>query len=132
MTHRPRSPSSAFDLRARWQSLRCAVAGLADLLRDQPHARLHALAAVVATGLGGWLGLSRLEWVLLVLTIGLVWAMEALNSALEYLADASVPQQHPLVRKAKDVAAAGVLLAALAALVNGVLLFGPPLYRLWF
>lgn len=119
--------STMFDLPSRWRSLGHALRGLVDLLRDQAHARLHLLAALIALGFGIWAQLSRMEWLVLVLTIALVCGAEALNSAIEYLADASVPEKHPLVRKAKDVAAAGVLLCALAALVVAVLLFGPRL-----
>jgi len=53
---------------------------------------------------------------------------EAFNTALESLADASVPEQHPLVARAKDSAAAAVLLAAIAAATIGLLVLGRPLF----
>ena len=59
-------------------------------------------------------------------------AAEALNTALEALADRVAPDQHPLVAKAKDVAAGGVLLAAVAAAVMGLLVLGPPLWARLF
>mgnify|MGYP006267369755 FL=1 len=62
---------------------------------------------------------------MIILVIGLVWMAEALNTALEFLTDLVSPEYHPLAGKAKDVAAAGVLLAALTALITGVLIFGP-------
>jgi diacylglycerol kinase len=79
--------------------------------------------AVIALGL--YLELPRGDWVFLLFAVGLVWMAEALNSAVEYLADAAVPEQHPLVKKAKDVAAAGVLLASLAAALVGAMVFLP-------
>ncbi len=53
-----------------------------------------------------------------------VWTAEALNTALEFLADASHPEFHPLIKKAKDAAAAGVLISALGAVIIATLIFG--------
>lgn len=116
----PKSPS-------RLASLRHALRGLARLLATQPNARIHVLLACVATALGVWLGLSPTEWAVLALTVGLVLAAEALNTALELAVDLASPQWHALARDAKDVAAAGVLLASLAALAVGGFLFIPKL-----
>ena len=114
-----------FSLRARWQSVGYALAGARWFLRTQHNARLHLLAtlAVVALGLG--LGVGREDWRWLVLAIGLVWAAELMNTALEQLADALAPDPHPLVGRAKDLAAAAVAVTALVALLIGLLVFVP-------
>jgi diacylglycerol kinase len=114
-----------FSLRARIDSFRHAFAGVAVLLREQHNARIHLCATVLVLALAAWLQLGRYDWVLLLLTIALVWAAEALNSSLEYLADAAVPEHHELVARAKDVAAAGVLVCAMVAVVVGILVFLP-------
>ncbi len=101
-----------------------AFRGIAVLLRE-PHAKLHLLASILVLLLGGWLQLSRPDWQALVLTIAAVWLAEGLNTALEHLADAAVPEQHPLIGKAKDVAAATVLITAGFALVMAGLIFLP-------
>lgn len=101
--------------------------GLWWVLVSQPNARLHALATAGAIALGLWLGLSLLEWSVVLLAVGLVWMAEALNSALEALADRTAPEWHPLVGRAKDAAAGGVLAAAIIALLVGLLVFGPKL-----
>ena len=67
---------------------------------------------------------------MLLLTIGCVWMAEALNTAVEYVADACHPEQHPLIKRAKDVAAAAVLLVAITALLVGVIIFTPYILRL--
>ena len=59
-----------------------------------------------------------------------VWAAEALNTSLEFLADATSPGLHPLVKKAKDIAAGGVLVAAVASVIVGVIIFGPRILSL--
>ncbi len=114
-----------FSFNHRLASFRHAFAGIATLLREQHNSRIHLAATVAVIALGAYLDVSRQDWLALLLAIAIVWVAEALNSALEYLADAAVPDQHPLVGKAKDVAAAGVLLASVIAAVVGLLVFVP-------
>lgn len=104
--------------------------GLATLLASQHNAWLHAAATVVVVGTGLALGLSRFEWLALVFAIVVVWAAEALNTAFEFLCDVASPQFHPLVARAKDVAAGAVLICALGALVTAALVFAPHVARL--
>jgi diacylglycerol kinase len=119
--------SRGFDLGGRLASFGHAGRGLRQLL-DEPNLRLQLSAAGAVLGLGLWLDVGRTDWALLVLASGLVLASEALNTALEALADRVAPDRHPLVAKAKDVAAAGVLIASLAAAALGLLVLGPPLW----
>jgi len=107
-----------------------AFRGIAVMLRTQRNARIHLAFLVLAIGCGFWFGISMVEWCSLALAAGLVFAAEALNTALELLADAVHPDHHPLVGKAKDVAAGGVLLAAIAAAAVGAIVFLPKII-LW-
>jgi diacylglycerol kinase len=111
----------------RLRSFGYAFSGIGTLIRSQPNARVHAAATAIVMAGGFLLGLSRLEWCVVVLTVAAVWTAEALNTALECLADAASPEFHPLVKKAKDVAAGGVLVTALGSVVVGLLVFGPRL-----
>ena len=119
--------SERFSLRARLNSFRHAFAGLATLVREQHNARIHLLATFLVVALGLWLELARADWIAVSLAVGLVWLAEAMNSALEYLCDAAVPDHHELIARAKDVAAAGVLISALIAVAVGLLVFLPHL-----
>jgi diacylglycerol kinase (ATP) len=114
-------------LDGRLRSVRFALRGVAAIVRSQPNARIHVLATLAVVALGVWLGIPRGDWALLVVCVGLVWSAEGLNTALEALCDRTSPEFHPLVARAKDAAAGGVLLASLAAAVAGLLLLGPPL-----
>jgi len=114
-----------FSFTARLHSFRYALAGLRTLLLTQHNAWLHAAATAVVVVAGLALGLSPAEWCWLVLAMTLVWMAEALNTALEFLADAVTQEFHPLILQAKDVAAAAVLIAAIGALLIGLLVFGP-------
>jgi diacylglycerol kinase (ATP) len=102
-----------------------AFRGVWAALRSEVHLQFHAVATVVAIGLGFYFGISRLEWALVALAVACVWAAELVNTAIEALTDLVSPGYHPLAGKAKDVAAGAVLLAALGALVVGALVFGP-------
>jgi diacylglycerol kinase (ATP) len=123
----PTPRREGFSAAALLRSFAHALRGAAELMASQRNARIHALATVAVVALALWLGVTRLEWALLVLAMGAVWTAEALNTALEWLCDVASPEYHPLVRSAKDTAAAGVLLAAAAAVVLGLLVLGPPL-----
>ncbi|SFQ28615.1 diacylglycerol kinase family protein [Hymenobacter arizonensis] len=112
-------------LRRRVASFGHAFRGVWAALRSEVHLQFHAVATVVAIGLGFYFGISRLEWALVALAVACVWAAELVNTAIEALTDLVSPGYHPLAGKAKDVAAGAVLLAALGALVVGALVFGP-------
>lgn len=114
-------------LAGRWRSMRCAWAGIRHLLTTQPNARIHAAATGLVIGAGFFFQVSRLEWLALVGVIALVWVAEALNTGIERVVDLASPQQHPIAGQAKDVAAAGVLLASVAAVVVGLVVFVPKL-----
>ncbi len=112
-------------LARRLYSFACALQGMAYLVRTQPNARLHLLAASLVCAAGFYVGLDRTAWLWVVLAIVLVWTAEAFNTALEQLADALHPAQHSGIGRAKDVAAAAVLIAAAGAALIGGLVFWP-------
>jgi diacylglycerol kinase len=111
----------------RLKSLAHALRGVDYIVRTQPNARLHLLAAVLVCAAGVYVGLGRAEWLWVSVAIALVWSAEAFNTALEQLADALHPARDPGIGRAKDVAAAAVLIAALGAAVIGLLVFVPHL-----
>ena len=106
-----------------------AFAGIAHLLRTQRNFRLEAGIGVLALVAGALLGLERWEWVALVLTIGTVLILEAVNTAIEHAVTLASPSIDPRARAAKDVSAAAVLIAAATSVGVGVLLFAPHLGR---
>ncbi len=111
-------------------SVRCALVGVLGLVARERNARVHAAATVGVVVAGIGLDVAPSGWALLALAMGVVWAAEALNTAVEELADLVSPEPHPAVGRAKDVAAGGVLLAAIAAAVVGGLVFVPRLLEL--
>jgi diacylglycerol kinase (ATP) len=119
--------SRDFSWAARRRSFVYAGRGLRTLLVSQHNAWIHAAASCAVIVAAVYLGLDRVEWVMLILAMLAVWTAEALNTALEFLCDVASPDFHPLVEKAKDVAAGAVLICAIGATGVGVLVFAPHL-----
>jgi len=111
--------------RGRGKSFACALRGIAVLLRTQTNARIHLLATVLVVAAGFAFRISRGEWVPLAFAIGIVWIAEAVNTAIEALADRITRENDDAIRHAKDVAAGAVLLAAITAAIIGLLILGP-------
>jgi diacylglycerol kinase len=101
-----------------------AFRGIFTLIKSENNFRIHLLAVVVVVVVGFWLDLTEGEWLAIILTMGGVLALEAVNTAIEAVVDLVSPEFHPLAKKAKDVAAGAVLLFVFAALaVAGVILY---------
>ena len=111
-----------------WKSFGHAAAGIVYVLKTQRNARIHAGIAVAVIALGLLLGLPRLDWAVLILTIGMVFIAEFVNTVVESLVDLISPQIHPLAQVAKDVSSGAVLVLALVAVVVGLLILGPALF----
>ena len=125
MKHGTTENRQSFTIRGRIKSVRYAIQGLATMLKSQHNAWLHALATVSVFAAGFFFGLGKSEWCWIVLSVVSVWIAEALNTALEFLADIACSTEHPEVKKAKDVAAGAVLISALGAVLIGFLVMGP-------
>ncbi|WP_009958956.1 diacylglycerol kinase family protein [Verrucomicrobium spinosum] len=111
--------------------LRHAWHGLVHVVRTQRHALWHALASLAVVGLGIGLQVSLIEWLALILAIGLVWVAEIFNTALEIACDVITKEPHPLIGLAKDVAAGAVLVAAFIAAAVGAVVFVPRFWEMW-
>ena len=98
------------------------------VLKTQHNAWIHSLFATGVVLVGLWVGLKPLDWAVIVLTIAMVFTAEFINTAIEAVVDMASPVHHPLAKVGKDVGAGAVLVAALAGIVIGLLILGPPLW----
>ena len=117
----------SFDFVERARSFRHAFRGIETVIRTQHNAWIHLLATVGVVALGFFCGLNRLEWCAIVVAIALVWVTEAVNTAIEFLADEVTRERREGIGKAKDVGAGAVLLAAITSVVIGLIIFVPHL-----
>ena len=120
--------SSRFSSRDRVRSFGFALRGLGYVLRSEHNAWIHLAASVAVIALAAALRVSLHDWCWLIVAIAAVWCMEALNTAIERLADALSAEPSPLIAQAKDAAAGSVLVAAVGAALIGLLILGPPLW----
>ncbi|MEX2055133.1 MAG: diacylglycerol kinase [Candidatus Andersenbacteria bacterium] len=111
-------------------AVRYASRGVRLAWRDEKNLRRHAWLFPAALLVGWFVQLSAVEWVMIIVVAGLVVASEIGNSALEALADAVHPSFNPGIERAKDMAAASVLVTCVIASVVGVILLVWPLVRL--
>lgn len=115
-------------LSERVRSFGHAFSGWGYVLRTQRNAWVHALISTAVFVVGLWVGLDRRDWAILLLAVVVVWMGEFINTALEAVVDLASPDMHPLAKVGKDVGAAAVLIAAIVAVLIGLLILGPPLW----
>ena len=115
----------AFSLKKRINSFRYAAAGIGIVVKSQHNAWIHLVASLGVIGAGVYFDIERDGWLWIIVAMALVWMAEALNTAVELLADAITSEYHPLIKKAKDVAAGAVLFAAIGAAAIGLAVFFP-------
>ncbi len=113
--------------RSRLHSFQHAFAGWWYVIRTQRNAWIHMLATLLVLGVAFWCRVGAGELAVLLLSIGLVWTAEFVNTALEAVVDLASPEAHPLAKVGKDVGAAAVLIAALLSVIIGLLILGPRL-----
>ncbi len=111
-------------------SFRNAFTGMVILVRTENNARIHIIILVLVIVAGIALKISPAHWIAVSLAAGLVLATECINTAFEYLCDSLMPEYDSRIKKAKDLAAAGVLIAAIVSVVTGLIVFIPALLRI--
>ncbi|WP_291911658.1 diacylglycerol kinase [Chitinophaga sp. CB10] len=115
-------------LKKRFASFRYAFAGFFAFVKSEPHARIHAVATVAVITAGCWFRVGKTDWLWLLWAMALVWITEMLNTVIEKMMDHLSPAIHPRVKFIKDLAAAAVLVAAIAAAITGGCIFWPYLF----
>ncbi len=122
------SNSIANYIKRRLYSFKHAFNGIKILFSEEPNSQIHGVLAIVALLMGYFLRISAMEWIALCVVIGLVFAMEAANSAIENLSDFACNKNiEESIKKTKDLSAAAVLFSAIAALITGLIIFLPKL-----
>lgn len=113
-------------------SFKYAFEGIWVALKEEPNLKFLLIIALLVVTLGLIFQISTIEWLILLLLIGGVTSLELTNTAIEVIVDSFTSEHHPGAKKAKDVAAGAVLVASIAALVIGLIIFLPYLYSTLF
>lgn len=119
--------ANRFSWKARGLSFRYAFEGIKALFRTEHNARIHGVASIAVGIMCLLLPISSTELILLVLSMTLVWLTEIINTAIEKTMDFISLEKHPQIKLVKDLAAAAVLIAAVAAFIIGTIIFLPKL-----
>ena len=107
------------------QSFAYAWAGIKSCFKSESNFRIHLIAAVAALMFSLLLSISALEWIAICFCIAFVIVMEMINTAIEKLCDVVHLEQHPVIKKVKDIAAGAVLVSAVFSLITAAIIFLP-------
>jgi diacylglycerol kinase (ATP) len=109
----------------RIKSIKFAIKGFFLLLTTENAIISQVFFALIFIGLGFYFDISKVDWALQTLAIGLVLSIESLNTAVEKVCDFIHPDHHQKIGFIKDVASGAVTFAALTAFVIGLLIYLP-------
>lgn len=98
-------------------------------IKDEPNLRIHMVLAAVVISMGFYFRIDRVEWLILLILIGVVISLELINSSIENLTDLVTKEKLPLAGKVKDVSAAAVLVFSIVALAAGIVIFAKYIFR---
>ena len=114
-----------YDLKKQLRSFGYAWKGIQSCVGKEQNLSFHLIAAMAVIIAGIVLGITRTEWIMVVMCIGTVIAAELFNTAIEKLVDLVSPERHPVAGQVKDIAAGAVLICAVAAAIIGLIIFIP-------
>jgi diacylglycerol kinase len=119
------SKGSKSGLKRLRKSFAHAWQGIRFVWSSEQNFRIHTGAAAAAIALGVMLSISIFEWIIVILLISGMMALETMNTAIEKAVDLVTPEYHPLAKISKDAAAGAVLVYAIGAFIIGCLIFIP-------
>ena len=111
-------------------SYKYALRGIWLAFRYERNMAIHLIAALAVIAVNSILGISKTEWLITFLLIGVVWMAEVFNTAVEKLADRVTKEQDPLIGSAKDLAAGAVLIICIVAVICAAIIYAPYLVRI--
>ncbi|MGI6032825.1 MAG: diacylglycerol kinase family protein [Coriobacteriales bacterium] len=111
-------------------SFAVAFTGIGRTFKNELHMKIHLCFAIAALVACAALGVDAIGWCLVILCIGMVFAAELVNTALEALCDKVSPEIDPRIKVCKDAAAGAVLVLAICSVIVGLIVYIPPFLRL--
>ena len=125
-----KNKDSKFSFGERLKSFKYSFNGLKILFREEHNSRIHLTTAIIVIGVSILFEIEKSEWLAIILSIGLVFSFEIINSSIENLCDFISPEKHQAIKKIKDLSAAAVFVSTLTALIVGFIIFIPKLFHL--
>jgi diacylglycerol kinase len=119
---------NSFSFFHRFKSFAYAWSGIKELLRTEHNTWIHLFLTIIAMVLGFILNIGIGEWAALIICMTMVWTAEIFNTCIEKLLDFISKENHPNIKRIKDMAAAAVLIASFAAVIVGAIIFIPKIF----
>jgi diacylglycerol kinase len=120
-----------FSIMNRIRSFIPAFNGLKILIKEEHNSRIHLLAAILVLIASILFRISAIEWIVVIFAIGLVFVSEIINSAIENITDFISSEKNDIIKKIKDLSAAGVLISSFTSLIIGLIVFIPKVSKLF-
>ena len=117
-----------FSFIKRLVSFRYAFNGLKILIKEEHNARIHLFITFCVLIAGAIFKISIIEWIAIIFCIGLVFALELINSAIENTTDFISKEKNETIKRIKDLSAGAVLIAAIASAIIGLMIFLPRIF----
>ena len=117
-----------YDFKKQIRSFGYAWKGLRQCIGKEQNLSFHLITTIIVIGAGVLFDITRMEWMIIILCIGMVVTAELFNTAIERLVDLVSPERHPIAGQVKDIAAGAVLVCAVAAAIIGGIIFIPYLF----
>lgn len=111
-------------------SLKYAIQGILVFFSTERNGQIQLGIVITIAILAGILHINATEWLILILIMTMVLALEMINTAIEKLSDMVHPGRHPQIKMIKDISAGAVLLSAVASVIAGILIFLPKILKL--
>ncbi|MCD4791823.1 MAG: diacylglycerol kinase family protein [Bacteroidales bacterium] len=108
-----------------------ALNGIIYVFRKEQNFRIHVIATILAIIAGVLLSIEKNEWLMIIIAISFVIALEIVNSAIEYLCDFVSPEYNDKIKRIKDASASAVLVTAMGAFVLAIVIFLPKVVQLF-
>ncbi|MFC4800837.1 diacylglycerol kinase family protein [Neobacillus sp. GCM10023253] len=114
-----------------WHTFAYAIEGIVTALKHERNMRFHAISAVIVIAFGLFFSITKIEWLFILVSIGGMFSLELLNTAIERVVDLVTNEYKPLAKQAKDIAAGAVFIFAIITLVIGIVIFLPYVLELF-
>ena len=120
----------SFSIIERFRSIRHALNGIKILITEEHNARIHLVVALIVVLLSFYFKIKAVEWLFVLLSIGLVVVLEVINTVVENIADFISPETNESIKKIKDLSAAAVFIGSLTVILIGCVIFIPKIITL--
>jgi diacylglycerol kinase (ATP) len=116
-------PKNKFSFRERIISFNYAISGIKLMFNSEHNSWIHFIATIIVILLGFLFNVSKIEWCFLIIAIGMVLIAEIFNTSIERLANRVDEKFCPLIKESKDLAAGGVLISSIVAIIIAIIVF---------